>query len=211
MYYVRFPLSLRQVEDILHERGIDVSHESVRYWWNRFGPELARKIRPRPDRFHSHWRWHIDEVFVKINGQQHYLWRAVDHEGNVVESYVSKRRNKSTALKVLKKLLKKYHQPTQIMTDKLGSYRAALRDLGTLDKHETGRYQNNQCENSHLHFRRRERAMCRFRSMATLQKFTSIQATFHNIFNHQRHIENRIAFKNLRNQSLTEWRNLLPS
>ena len=116
-----------------------------------------------------------------------------------------------TALKVLKKLLKKYHQPTQIMTDKLGSYRAALRDLGTLDKHETGRYQNNQCENSHLHFRRRERAMCHFRSMATLQKFTSIQATFHKIFNHQRHIENRIAFKSLRNQSLTEWRNLLPS
>ena len=209
MYYVRFPLSLRQVEDILHERGIDICHETVRHWWNRFGPMVAKKIRNRSGKHHSNWRWHIDEVFVKIRGEQHYLWRAVDQEGNVLECFVSKRRNKLKALKILKKLLKNYGSPNKIITDKLGSYRAALRDLGLLDKHETGQYQNNQCENSHLHFRRRERAMCRFRSMTSLQKFVAIQSSFQNLFNHQRHIENRLTFKKLRNQSLSDWQNLV--
>jgi len=209
MYYVRFPLSLRQIEDILHERGIDVCHESIRCWRDRFGTFFAKKIRSRKGKFHSNWRWHIDEVFVKIRGKQHYLWRAVDHEGNVLECFVSKRRGKHKALKILKKLLKNYGPPKQIVTDKLRSYSAALRDLGILSKHETGQYKNNQCENSHHHFRRLERAMCRFRSMASLQKFTSIQASFQNLFNHQRHLENRLTFKKLRNQSLTDWRNLV--
>ena len=104
MYYVRYPLSLRQVEDALHERGIDVSHESVRYWWNRFGPMIASRIRKRRTRngYGSSWRWHLDEVFVKINGKQHYLWRAIDQEGEVLEAFVSERRDKSAALKFLK-------------------------------------------------------------------------------------------------------------
>ena len=110
MMYVRFPLSLRNVEDLLHERGIDVSHESVRFWWNRFGPMFASEIREkRAERLRSgpQWRWHLEEVFVKINGERHYLWRAVDHEGEVLESFVTKTRDKKAALKFLKKAMRR--------------------------------------------------------------------------------------------------------
>ena len=130
MLYVRFPLSLRNVEDLLHERGIDVSHETVRYWWNRFGPifvaEIRRK-RARHLRGWPQWRWHLDEMFVRINGKIHYLWRAVDQEGEVLEAYVTKSRNRKAALKFLRKVMKRYGRPKTIVTDKLGSYRAALR------------------------------------------------------------------------------------
>ena len=108
MYYIRYPLSLRQVEDILHERGIDVCHETVRYWWNKFGPLFSKQIKKNPNYKVSNWRWHIDEVFVKINGELHYLWRAVDQEGAVLDCYVTKRRNKKAALKVLKKLMSRH-------------------------------------------------------------------------------------------------------
>ena len=106
MLYVRFPLSLRNVEDLLHERGVDVSYESVRYWWHRFGSQFARQIKKRRagGLQSSNWKWHLDEVFVKINGERHYLWRAVDHEGEVLESYVTKKRDKKAALKFMKKL-----------------------------------------------------------------------------------------------------------
>ena len=106
MLYVRFPLSLRNVEDLLHERGIEISHETVRFWWNRFGPMFAAEIRRNRVsrmRSYSNWQWHLDEVFVKINGETHYLWRAVDHEGEVLESYVTKRRDRKAALKFLRK------------------------------------------------------------------------------------------------------------
>ena len=105
MLYVRFPLSLRNVEDLLHERGIEISHETVRFWWNRFGPMFAAEIRRNRVsrmRSYSNWQWHLDEVFVKINGETHYLWRAVDHEGEVLESYVTKRRDRKAALKFYK-------------------------------------------------------------------------------------------------------------
>ena len=114
MLYVRFPLSLRNVEDLLHERGIDVSHETIRYWWNRFGPMVAAEIRKRrADRLKSssNWQWHRDEVFVKVNGVRHYMWRAVDHEGEVLESYVTKRRDRKAALKFLRKSLRRYGSP----------------------------------------------------------------------------------------------------
>ncbi len=208
MYYVRYPLSLRQVEDILHERGIDVCHETIRFWWNRFGPLFAKEIRKRRPAAHSLWRWHIDEVFVKINGQRFYLWRAIDHEGTVLECVVTKKRDRRAALKTLRKLLSKYGKPHEVVTDKLGSYRAALREFGYSGIHETGQYKNNLCENSHLHFRRRERAMNRFRSVGSLQKFTSIQSQFHNHFQHQRHLETRLTFKKLRDQSLSDWEKL---
>ena len=208
MYYVRFPLSLRQVEDILHERGLDVCHETIRFWWNRFGPIFAKEIRKRRPAAHSLWRWHVDEVFVKINGQRFYLWRAIDHEGTVLECVVTKNRARRSALKTLNKLMKRYGESKEIVTDKLGSYSAALREIGYSRHHETGQYQNNKCENSHLHFRRRERAMCRFRSMRSLQKFTSIYSQFHNHFQHQRHLETRQIFKKLRNQSLVDWQNI---
>jgi putative transposase len=208
MYYVRFPLSLRQVEDILHGRGIDICHETIRFWWNRFGSIFAKEIRIRRAGAHSNWRWHIDEVFVKINGERFYLWRAIDHEGVVLESYVSKRRDRHAALKILRKLLMKCGVPHQIVTDKLGSYRAALRDLNMINRHEAGQYQNNQSENSHLHFRRRERVMSRFRSARSLQKFTSVHAALFNQFSYQRHLETRPRFKALRAQSLTDWGNI---
>ena len=136
MLYVRFPLSLRNVEDLLHERGIDVSHESVRFWWNRFGLMFAAEIRRKcAERLRSgpQWRWHLDEVFVKINGERHYLWRAVDHEGEVLESFVTKKRDKKAALKFHKKTMRRYGRPTTIVTDLLRSYGAALKEIGAVE------------------------------------------------------------------------------
>ena len=212
MLYVRFSLSLRNVEDLLHERGIDVCHESVRLWWNRFGPMFASEIRKKKSqsmRQCPQWRWHLDEVFVKINGKQHYLWRAVDHEGEVLESYVTKRRDRKSALRFLKKAMKRYGNPEVIVTDRLASYRAAMRVIGNEDRQEVGRHKNNRAENAHLPFRRRERAMLRFRQMRSLQKFASVHSSVHNHFNHQRNIERRTRFKDLRSAALVEWRQLV--
>ena len=158
MMYVRFPLSLRNVEDLLFERGIDICHETVRFWWNRFGPMFAadiRRQRVQAMRGIRHWRWHLDEVFVKINGEQHYLWRAVDHEGEVIESYVTKKRDKAAALAFLKKALKRHGRAETIVTDGMRSYQAAMRALGNVDRREMGRWMNNRAENSHLPLRRR--------------------------------------------------------
>lgn len=211
MMHVRFPLSLRNVEDLLHERGIDICHETVRYWWNRFGPLFAAKTRRRRGsrmRAYSNWQWHLDEVFVKINGATHYLWRAVDHEGEVLESYVTKRRDRKAALKFLRKSMKRYGQPRIIVTDKLRSYGAALREIGASDLQQTGRWLNNRAENSHLPFRRRESAMLRFRKMRSLQKFVAVHASVHNHFNQERHLYSRFNFKLNRTVALNEWRQL---
>src|SRR6056300_1967531 len=212
MLYVRFPLSLRNVEDLLHERGIEISHETVRFWWNRFGPMFAAEIRRNRVsrmRSYSNWKWHLDEVFVKINGETHYLWRAVDHEGEVLQSYVTNTRNKKAALKFMKKAMRRYGSPNEIVTDKLRSYSAAARELGCAEKQVTGRWANNRVENSHLPFRRRERAMLRFRRMHSLQKFASIHASLHNLFNSQRSLSKRSTFKLNRDAALTEWRSLV--
>lgn len=132
MMYVRFPLSLRNVEVLLHERGIEVSHQTVRFWWMRFGPMFAAEIRKRrvSGMRSSRWRWHLDEVFVKVNGVQYYLWRAVDQEGEVLEAYVSKTRNKKAALKFLRKLMKRHGRAEELVTDGLKSYVAALKEIG---------------------------------------------------------------------------------
>ena len=191
MMYVRFPLSLRNVEDLLAERGIDICHETVRHWWNRFGPLFAADIRrQRVSRMKGFrkWRWHLDEMYVKLNGEMVYLWRAVDQEGEVLESFVSKTRDKKAALTFMKKALKRHGQPEAITTDGLRSYKAAMADLGNSAKQEIGRWANNRVENSHLPFRRRERAMLRFRQMKLLQKFASVHANVHNHFNAQRHL-----------------------
>jgi putative transposase len=210
MLYVRFPLSLRNVEDLLHERGVDISHETVRYWWHRFGPMFAAEIRKRrvAGMRSSRWRWHLDEIFVKINGERHYLWRAVDHEGEVLESFVTKTRDKRAALKFLKKAMRKHGQPEVIVTDKLRSYGAALKEIGAGDRQETGRWLNNRAENSHLPFRRRERAMLRFRRMRSLQKFVAVHASVSNHFNQERSLSSRLLFKANRAAALTEWRSL---
>jgi putative transposase len=211
MLYVRYPLSLRNVEDLLHERGIEISHETVRFWWNRFGPMFAAAIRRRRvDRMRAlpHWRWHLDEIFVKINGVTHYLWRAVDHEGEVLEAYVSKSRDRKAALKFLRKTLKRHGRPHVFVTDKLRSYGAALKDLGLPDERETGQWLNNRAENSHQPFRRRERAMLRFRRMRSLQKFAAVHSSIHNLFNAERILSSRDNFKASRTAALAEWRQL---
>ena len=211
MMYIRFPLSLRQVEDLLHERGIDICHETVRVWWNRFGPMFAAEIRKKRSasmRAHIQWRWHLDEVFVRINGETYYLWRAVDHEGEVLEAFVTKKRDRKAALKFLKRTMKRYGRPEVIVTDRLRSYRAAMREIGNEARQETGRWLNNRAENSHQPVRRRERAMAKFRSPATLQKFAAVHASVHNHFNQERHLYSRKNFKLNRSAALAEWREL---
>ena len=212
LMYVKYPLSLRNVEDLLHERGIDICHETVRFWWNRFGPLFASDIRrSRTNRMRGfrQWQWHLDEMYVKVNGEMRYLWRAVDHEGEILESYVTKTRDKSAALAFMKKALKRHGSPAAIVTDGLRSYPAAMRELGNLERQEMGRWKNNRVENSHLPFRRRERAMLRFRRMKTLQKFVSVHANVHNHFNAERHLVDRPTYKTLRSAALAEWRGLM--
>ena len=157
---------------------------------------------------YSNWRWHLDEVFVKINGEIHHLWRAVDHEGEVLETFVSKRRDLRAALDFLKKVMKRYGRPHAIVTDRLGSYRAAMNLIGNDKVQEIGRWLNNRCENLHLPFRRREQAMVRFRHMRSLQKFISIHSSVFNHFNKERHLNSRDTFKVQREAALTEWRRL---
>ncbi len=146
MTYVRFPLSLRNVEDLLNERGADVSSESVRFFWQRFGPKFTSKIRKRRTEYmrsHSNWKWHPIDVFVKINGERHYLWRAVDHEGEVLESYVTKTRYKRAALKFFKKSMRRLGCLEIIVADKLQSYSAVLKETENSDRLGTGRWVDN--------------------------------------------------------------------
>jgi putative transposase len=211
MMYIRFPLSLRQVEDLLHERGLDTCHETVRAWWNRFGPMFAAEIRKKRVAAHrnwTQWRWHLDEEFVRINGETYYLWRAVDHEGEVLEVFVTKTRDRNAALRFLRKAMARYGRPEAIVTDKLRSTRAAMNVIGNAERRETGRWLNNRAENSHQPFRRRERAMAKFRSAKSLRKFASTHASVHNHFNQERHLHNRENFKLNRSAALAEWRQL---
>ena len=212
MMYVRYPLSLRNVEDLLFERGIDICHETVRLWWNRFGPMFAAEIRRKRVqrvRAFTHWRWHLDEVYVKINGEMRYLWRAVDHEGEVLESFVTKKRDKAAALRFIRKIMKRHGRPRAIVTDRLRSYGGALKETGGSRLQETGRWLNNRAENSHQPFRRRERAMVRFRRMKTLQKFVAVHAQLHNHFNQERHLVSREIYRQRRSSALAEWRSIM--
>ena len=160
-------------------------------------------------RGYPQWRWHVDEVFVKVNGKLRYLWRAVDHEGEVLEAVVTARRNKAAPLKLLKRIMKKYGRPRTIVTDGFRAYSAAINDIGVAaDRHEVGGRLNNRAENSHQPFRRRERAMQRFRSMKTLQKFSSVHAQVHNQYNQERHLVTRQIYQRRRSAALAEWRAL---
>jgi putative transposase len=150
MMYVRYPLSLRNVEDLLAERGVDISHETIRFWWNRFGPIFAAEIRKkRIAGVHGYrqWRWHLDEASVKINGKLCYLWRAVDHEGEVLDAVVTAKRDKGAALKFLKGIMKRYGRPHEIVTDGQQAYRAALKEIGVADRQDVGHRRNNRAEN----------------------------------------------------------------
>ena len=212
MMYVRFPLSLRNVEDLLFERGIDICHETVRFGWNRFRPMFALDIRrQRVSRMRGfrHRNWHLDEMDVKIGGEMHYLWRAVDHEGEILGSYVTKTRDKAAALRFMKKTLKWHRSPETITTDGLRSCGAAMDKLGNRYKQEIGRWANNRVENSHLPFRRRERAMLRFRQMKSLQMFASVDASLHNHFASDRHLVDRQTYRLHSSDALVEWQSLM--
>jgi transposase-like protein len=202
--YFRFPLSYRDIEDLLAERGIDVSYETVRRWSVKFGLAYARKLRrsrPRPD-----GRWHLDEMFVSINGKRLYLWRAVDSEGEVLDILVQSRRNKKAALKLMRKLLKKQgFIPDAFVTDKLPSYGAALNDLGLSKHHDFGGRKNNRAENSHLPARQRERRMQRFKSAGSAQRFLSTHAAVYNAFNVQRHLISRKTLRQFRSEAMSAW------
>jgi len=202
--YFRFPLSFRDVEEMLAERGIDVSYETVRRWSMKFGPAYAKRLR----RSHppADVRWHLDEMFVSINGRSMYLWRAVDCEGEVLDVLVQSRRNKKAALKLMRKLLKAQgFAPTIVVTDKLPSYRSALETLGMKRKHVTGGRSNNRAENSHLPIRQRERRMQRFRSAGSAQRFLSTYAAIYNTFNVQRHLISRRTLRQFRAAAMERW------
>jgi putative transposase len=163
--YLRFSLSYRDVEDLLAERGLEVSNESIRRWVLKFGPAIGRNLRSVRPRPHDHW--HLDEMVVSIGGQRMYLWRAVDGEGEVLDVLIQRSRDKAAALKLLRKLLKKQgFAPAAIVTDKLRSYGAALRTIGFSGRHEQGLRANNRAENSHQPIRRRERKMGGFKDAA---------------------------------------------
>jgi putative transposase len=195
--YLRFTLSFRDVEDLLAERGIVVSYETVRRWVHHFGPMIAadlRKRRAKPCR-----TWHLDEVYLKTAGRTVYLWRAVDGEGGVLDVLVQSKRNKTAAPKLVRKLLKKCgFVPDRMITDDLRSYGAAAGELGIESRHERGQWRNNRAENSHQPTRRRERKMQRFKSLGSAQKFLSARAVVYNTFNAQRHLVSARTHRSLR-------------
>jgi putative transposase len=203
--YLRFTLSFRDVEDLLAERGITVSYETIRRWVAHFGPIYARRLRasrPGPT-----GRWHLDEVFVPIAGQQMYLWRAVDDEGEVLDVLVQSKRDKNAALRLMRKLLK--HQglvPTSIVTDRYRVYDAALRDLGLSSIHRRGKRLNNRAESSHIPIRRRERKMQGFRSAGSAQRFLSRHSASYNTFNVSRHLITANTHRILRSEAFDIWK-----
>jgi putative transposase len=203
--YLRFTLSLRDVEDLLAERGVGVSYETVRRWVNHFAPKIAADLRKR--RLKPLTTSHLDEVYLKIGGRMVYLWRAVDAEGEVLDVLIQSKRNKHAALKLMRKLLKKYaFVPERLVTDDLRSYSAAAHDLGIESRHQRGRWKNNRAENSHQPTRRRERKMQRFKSAGSAQKFLSTHAAVYNIFNVQPHLTSAQTHRVLRVAAMSTWR-----
>jgi putative transposase len=203
--YFRFTLSIRDVEELLAQRGIEVSREAIRCWVNKFGPLIAANIRRR--RGPPTGQWHLDEMVCKIGGRRMYLWRAVDDEGEVLDVLVQKRRNTAAAMKLMRRLLKNQGiHPETIVTDKLASYRAALRKLGMLDRHRPGGMrENNRAENSHLPIRRRERKQQKFKSQGSAQRFLSTHAAIYNCFNTQPHLISRSGLRTLRAVAHQAW------
>lgn len=203
--YFRFTLSLRDVEELLVQRGVEVSYETIRCWTLKFGRVFARNLRrsrPGPT-----GRWHLDEMVVKVGGERMFLWRAVDDEGEVLDMLVQERRNKTAAFSLLRRLLKNQGvHPETSTTDKLASYRAAARDLGLADRHRPGGLrENNRAENSHLPIRRRERKQQKFKSRASAQRFLATHAAVYNVFNLQPHLIRRSTLRKFRTEAHRTW------
>jgi putative transposase len=193
--YLRFTLSYRDVEELLAERGLDLSYETIRRWVLKFGPAIARRLRSRRPRPGD--RWHLDEMVVRITGRRMYLWRAVDQEGEILDLLIQPRRDKRAAVRLMRKLLKK-----QGFAPKLA---AALRELHLTCRHEQGLRMNNRAENSHQVVRRRERKMQRFKSAGSAQRFLSVHAAVHNTFYLQRHLISRSTLRKFRAEAVAHW------
>ena len=203
--YLRFTLSYRDVEDMLAERGLDLTYETVRRWVGKFGPLFAKELRKR--RPHPTERWHLDEMAVTTAGQRHWLWRAVDDEGEVLDILVQSRRDTKAAVRLMRKLIRKLgFAPEVLVTDRLGSYGAARRELGLLARHEQRQRRNNRAENSHQPTRRREQKMQRFKSAGSAQRFLSAHAAVQNVFNTQRHLTSRRILRQFRAEATSAWR-----
>ena len=203
--YFRFTLSFRDVEDLLAQRGIEVSYETIRCWTIKFGPQIARNLKRR--RQAPSARWHLDEMVCTVAGRRMYLWRAVDDEGEVLDLVMQRRRNTDAALTLLRRLLRNQPvEPETITTDGLASYGAALKVLGLQDRHRPGRLrENNRAENAHLLIRRRERKQQGFKSQASAQRFLTTHAAVYNTFSTQPHLNRRAAVRNLRGEALRVW------
>jgi len=203
--FARFTLSYRDVEDLLAERGLDISYETVRRWFQKFGGPIASNLqrsRPIPSDY-----WHLDEMAIMIRGKRHWLWRAVDNEGEVLDFLVQPKRNARAALKLIRKLLKKQGwAPARIVTDKLRSYHVAFKILGLAAEHIDKKRVNNRAENSHQPVRRRERKMQRFKSPGSAQIFLNIQSATYNTFYIQRHLLKRTTFKKYRSEAFDVWK-----
>lgn len=202
--YHRFNLSHRDIEDLLAERGITVSRESIRLWCNKFGLQYAKRLKRRHQGYGD--TFFIDEVFVRIQGKQQYLWRAVDQDGEVVDVFLQARRDSKAAKRFFKRLLRNYHgEPRKIVTDKLRSYGVAHRELIPEAIHDTAQYANNRAELSHQPTRVRERGMRRFKSTLQAQRFLGVHAAVYNLFNLGRHLVSAEHYRNLRRDAFTHW------
>jgi len=203
--YARFTLSFRDVEEMLAERGLDASYETVRRWFVKFGPTIAANLRRTRSKPSDHW--HLDEMVIGIGGRHYWLWRAVDNEGEVLDFLVQSKRNAKAALKLLRKLLKRQgFAPSRIVTDKLRSYPVAIKAVCLSAVHDRGLRANNRAENSHLPVRRRERKMQRFKSPGSAQRFLGIQSATQNTFYHQRHLLRRSTYTQFRADSFDSWK-----
>ena len=203
--YHRFCLSFRDVEDLLAERGVAVSYETIRQWCRRFGPEYARRLKHRRGRLGD--TWYLDEVFITIRGERYYLWRAVDQDGDVIDILLQRRRDRHAAKRFLLKLLKgQGATPSKMVTDKLKSYGAARRIVMPLVTHSTEQYENNRAEASHQPTRQRERHMRHFKSAGQTQRFLTIHSAVQNLFRFGRHLIRAAHNRLFRARALVEWR-----
>ena len=202
--YHRFTLSFRDIEELLAARGIIVTYETIRKWCKKFGSAYCNQIKKTRGRLGD--TWYLDEVFIKINGVQHYLWRAVDQDGDEIDILVQKRKDKSAAKRFFKKLLKgQQATPIKVVTDKLRSYSAAKRDLMPSVEHSTQQYENNRCELSHQPSRQQERQMRRFKSQHQAQRFLTCHGVVNNLFRLGRHLMRAKNYRVLRDRAFVEW------
>ena len=206
--YYRFNLSHRDIEDLLAERGITVSYETIRLWCIKFGARYARRLKRKHQGYGD--TFYIDEVFVKINSKQHYLWRAIDQDGEVVDVYLQEKRDGATAKRFFRRLLRSHgEEPRKIVTDKLRSYQVAHREIIPDAIHVTDRYANNRIEQSHETTRVRERGMRKFKSKEQAQRFLGAFAAVQNLFNLGRHLVRSEHYRNLRVSAFEEWRRVV--